>query len=175
MSNQSDDTTRFVAYLNSDDLKAFRDELAGAPPRSAAILGLALIEDQLRALLDKATIERSGVKSFTDDRIWTIDDLNTLAYRFGLIDEQVFKAIRTLASIRNTFAHQWNAALDWDHPRIKSLIGNLDYQKDFIAEESAGHPDIATELRWRGTIGAVIGGLHSAQTLAGTPDEVNLP
>lgn len=165
-----------LAFFNSSDMKAFRAELASAPARAAAVLAVALIEDQLRQLLDIGTIRRPGVKRFAVDRQWAIADLSSLAYRMGLLNSRLHREIGTLASIRHRFAHRWDASLSWDHDDIKSLVGQLEYPKQYTpsdyVSDALAQPD--PEIWWSGSVGAVIANLHQAQLFASPPTEVEL-
>jgi hypothetical protein len=176
MSEREELNAAFVEYLNTDEIVKLRVELAEAPARTSAILGMAFVEEQLRQLLDAATHDRPGVKTFSDDRSWAFEDLTKLAFRLGLINQSIKNDITQHGTIRNRLAHSWDPNMSWDHPDIKGLIGNLTYRYEYANEVAkAEGAEMTNALRWSGSFGAIIGSLYTAINVASPPEPLDLP
>ena len=123
---------------HDDDLKqrfeAGRDALMEMghekpPPRVLAIVGVAHVDDMLRALLLKATVETSA-----DDFKELVGTYGILGnggaqtevlYRFTIIGETLYKEIKLLHKIRNEFAHQPRLGLTFESTSVSKLVDKL--------------------------------------------------
>ena len=89
--------------LHSPDVQRAMDEITGGTPRHAAVIGSALIEDQLKRLIELSTADvlTKGLRSTPHRQCldW--------AYRFALIDRKLFDEMVILGQIRNMFAPRW--------------------------------------------------------------------
>ena len=111
------------------ELVALKTRLAAESPRGSAIIALAFVEDSLSHALRSRL---SGPSSATDDLFERVlRNLNAklgLALSLGFVGRVVSNEIRTLAKVRNAFAHL-RVEISFDDPAIEALCRSLYYAK----------------------------------------------
>lgn len=103
------------------------DELRKESDRGSMIVAVSWIEDDLTRLLKSYLLpslrshekedELFGVQGYLGAFSAKID----LAYRLGLIREQVQRSLHLCRRVRNDFAHQFDQ-LSFEHPRVRDRI-----------------------------------------------------
>lgn len=113
------------------EFRAFVNDLRGESDRAAVILGAAKLDLLLFQLLGRVLKPSTGR---TDDLLEGDSPLGTfsaramIAYRLGLISDEVYRAINLIRRIRNSFAHELSGVSlsSGSHcDRVKELIAPM--------------------------------------------------
>ncbi len=83
----------------------------GESDRGAAVLAVALFEDRLQKAIE------SRDKTFKDSRELRLRVKIEIAYALGLYDKEIRDGLRTVAKIRNKFAHS-PEPMEFDHEKV---------------------------------------------------------
>ena len=113
----------------SEELNNIIAELNGTSDRAAALVGAAMVENFIEALLSScfAVTDMSFLKKNVFDHsgpLGTFSSKNTMAYAIGAYGPEYYRDIDLIRKIRNDFAHSLNA-LSFDTPAIKSRVGAM--------------------------------------------------
>ena len=155
--------------------QAFR-EIVTDVPRRAAVLAGAMVEDQLKRLIELSTMPvlEKGFRSLPYQQCadW--------AYRFGLIDKQLHDELGVLGTIRNMFAHRWDDQVDFDTERVarevkklKSPVNSLNLPGDSSATAARNRGILlsSNHMWWAAAVGGVIAVLNDEGNNARRPAE----
>jgi DNA-binding MltR family transcriptional regulator len=116
-------------HLNEDITIDAVKELIAQPARSAAIVGVAIIEKAITAgLLHHLPGSGRTVEELFDPRKGRLGDYDAkikLAYAMGLIRKVAFNDLGKMANIRNMFAHRLDIS-EFDHPEVAKLCAELE-------------------------------------------------
>jgi DNA-binding MltR family transcriptional regulator len=102
------------------DTKGFLEELQEESPRAAAIMAGALLDAQLRNLLEKYFVDdRKIVNDLlgTDRPLSSFSSRINAAYCLGLIAKAIYDDLHLIRKIRNKFAHKLHG-YTFDEPEI---------------------------------------------------------
>ena len=100
-----------------------REEMSSCKSdRAKAILGTALIEDQLKKLLIDSSVKYGGFKKFIGRQ--QTSNLVVLSYANGLINKEMKNDIKCIIKIRNKFAHS-SEYLHFSNEDILELINDI--------------------------------------------------
>lgn len=128
--------------------------------RSLAIVGAALIDEQLEELLTSFFIEQPKI---TESLLSPTGPLgafgvrNQLAYALGLIDKPTFRDIRLIQRIRNQFAHV-SADIDFLDDRLQGLVSGLEIPQ-WVEIQWKGEPKDENPNSPRGRFFNGVGGI----------------
>jgi len=167
-------TPEYELWLHSRDVQRAMGEITGGTPRHAAVIAGALIEDQLKRLIALSTadvltigLKSSGYRQCLD---W--------AYRFALIDRQLFVEMGLLGDIRNMFAHRWTDQVDFDTEGVAKLVKRLQSPKNLFRPSLDSLPGVdahriairsSNQAWWYTAIGGVMAVLRDAGDKAKRP------
>ncbi|WP_341705007.1 MltR family transcriptional regulator [Ferrovibrio sp.] len=115
-------TEEFTRYLSR-----FNDE----SDRGAVMIAASMMDDLLRRKIIADLEPVRQAKLLFDGLSAPLGSLSAkmlMAYTLGLIDERMFKELRTIQKIRNRFAHDIH--VDFKDDSIKDLCGNLTFMND---------------------------------------------
>ena len=109
-------------------IEELHDEFAKESDRAAAILTTSLMEATLEALLKKSLVQSRGGK----DQLFdggnspnsSFGSMIELAYRLGLISQNMQKSLNIFRRIRNQFAHEF-AGCNFDNKAVKDRVNEL--------------------------------------------------
>lgn len=119
------------------EFKEFAEEFRRESDRAAVILGAAKLDSLLYLLLTKTLLPNVGEQDELFEGEAPLSSFNAkinLAYRLGLIDTQLSRALHLIRKIRNSFAHEisgcsLNSGAQRD--RVRELIAPFDKSEDF--------------------------------------------
>lgn len=142
-------TDRKIEEKLGDILQAMEEEFHGGPDRVIAIVGAAYLDEMLAELFRAVCIPSQkdidgllrpdGVLGSNGARL-------NIAHGLGLINERLFSDLKTIARIRNQFAHGF-ASLSFDDDRIRDLCRNLKQPEIHAAQAYSIYPkDEAAEI-----------------------------
>jgi len=121
-----------VDGLNSEDSKGFLEDLRRETDRGAAVVGGAWLDEQLRQLLAKRLIDKpdeveellGSLETGSYAPLGSFAARITAAYCMGLITEPMRNDLKTIAKIRNRFAHRL-PGLTFDSAIVKDFCNTL--------------------------------------------------
>ena len=121
----------------SRDLQGFIDEFLKEGDRATAILGAALLDENLFQLLSRFLVDDKKQVDLlldTEQPIGSFGARIRLAYCLGLITLNTFKALMIIKGIRNAFAHQLHGLSFSDPDIVKEVdkLRSLQPQHDFM-------------------------------------------
>jgi mannitol operon repressor len=108
----------------TDDWRKFLAEFRGETDRGCALLGPALIDDELKAILLYFLIDRPPSGKLLDGPLRSLSARSSLAYALGVISTEEYESIAVLSEIRNKFAHK-TMGLSFDSPSVIDLLKKL--------------------------------------------------
>jgi len=92
-------------------IQSYYDELNGESPRAAAILVMISLEDEIERLIrkkfpsDLSNTKWDKICGAGPKPLGTFEAKRDMAYAFGLFGSETYGKLKTLATIRNKFAH----------------------------------------------------------------------
>jgi hypothetical protein len=137
----------------TDDWRKFLAEFRGETDRGCTLLGPALIDDELKAILLHYLIDRPpSRKLFAGPAapLGTLSARSSLAYALGVISPEEYESITVLRKIRNEFAHK-TMGLSFDSPNVIELLKTLP-----IAKAGAERPEETTRQRFEIAVAILI-------------------
>jgi mannitol operon repressor len=108
----------------TDDWRKFLAEFRGETDRGCALLGPALIDDELKAILLHFMIDRMPSGKLLDGPIRSLSARSSLAYALGVISTDEHESITLLSEIRNNFAHK-TMGLSFNSANVIDLLKKL--------------------------------------------------
>jgi hypothetical protein len=116
----------FLRYFNNES------------PRSRTILAVGLIEELLRlGILSRLQPNSSASQLFGPKQSNGLKRLSEFAHALGLIGEKELKALSGLGSIRNRFAHRWNA--NFEAPDVQDIAREINLLRLSSSENVPEH------------------------------------
>jgi mannitol operon repressor len=101
------DSERLKAQI--EDIHGFAREFQSEGDRSTAILGAALLDEELRQLLTEFLVDDEDQVNLLitgDAPVATFSARSRVCYCLGLIPRTIFDMLTNIREVRNTFAHQ---------------------------------------------------------------------
>lgn len=122
----TNDTEEKIQQEAVEEFKNFRAHLAGESPRGTVVAALDYLDELLEAILRTVLVDCESTKELLDKPLAPIGSFVArlhLARALGLLSDEVVFDLKTMAKIRNTFAHDYRANFCADSvvDRIKSL------------------------------------------------------
>ncbi len=122
---------------NIEDFNVFAEEFGGETDRAAVVLGAAKLDTLLYHLIQKSLLPNTSSNDELldgDAPISTFSSRINMAFRLGLIDPELTRALHLVKRIRNIFAHELsksslNSGVHKD--RIDELVGPLAKHEGF--------------------------------------------
>lgn len=111
--------------------------------RSLAIVGAALIDEQLEELLTSFFIDQPKITRTLLSPTGALGSFgvrNQLAYALGLIDKFTFNDIKLIQKIRNQFAHI-STDIDFSDDKLQGLVSTLEIPQWVEAVQWIGNPE----------------------------------
>src|SRR5262245_58109216 len=135
-------------------IQAMDEEFHDAPDRVLAIVGAAYLDSILEDLLRAAFIENkqeADILLAPQGALGSNGSRYQLAYCLGLIDKELRDDLKTVARIRNAFAHRYDAR-SFEHADCEKLLVKLEHGKqlDAIVDQlvqNTSDPDEQARLR----------------------------
>ncbi len=130
-----DETDRPALEVGAAIIEAMDKEFHDAPDRVLAIVGAAYLDSLLERLFRAVFVED---KKQADNLLAPTGALGSngaryqLAYCLGLLEKKQRDDLRTIAKIRNAFAHRYNVP-SFEHEDAKKLLAKLLHGKEFDA------------------------------------------
>jgi hypothetical protein len=159
-----------IAWITGDDsYLPIIKEINEAPDRSAAIVAVAFIEMRLTALIKQRMIDDAAVKDRLLGRDGAIGQFAVkadLGYLFGLYSEDVKDDLKTLANVRNAFAHQPDQVC-FDSDEMVSKTDPLIHIKQLLVVDSRTRRGFKEPRdRFLFTVGHILNTLHAASLVS---------
>jgi mannitol operon repressor len=116
--------------LRDEDVKYFSDflsEFQKETDRGAALVGAALVDSRLEALLRAHFIDGNSTGELLDGGsapLGTLSSRIKLCHSLGLITELEYKECETIRRVRNEFAHRVHG-LTFQDDKLRGLCNNL--------------------------------------------------
>jgi DNA-binding MltR family transcriptional regulator len=132
--------THNSAYLQ-ESIPAFRREMARETDRGSALVGAAMLEDALAAVIraylrgDKGCINELFQQNAP---VGTFASKSELARCLGLVDSEIHNDLHVIRKIRNEFAHRCGPA-NFEEVAIKQLCGSLRLVRSASARNTRQH------------------------------------
>jgi hypothetical protein len=106
---------------------------ASNAPLACVIIRMGLIEKALITLLDSVFVEcKESEEIFNNNSaLGTFGSCMHVAYRIGLLADGMYQNLKTLAKIRNKFAHS-DEFIDFDDAQVVAFCDNLKPPKGWI-------------------------------------------
>ncbi len=103
-------SAKLKASPTHDDITGFVDELVNASDRASALIGAALVDDEMATTLRLMLQFRNGEDEarLLSDPMAPLSHFSSksrLLFALGVIDERIFDTLDTIRVIRNAFAH----------------------------------------------------------------------
>ena len=117
-----------------EEVQRLGDVLVEGSDLTVALIGATFLEECLRSLLSsRFKVGGTATSLLHPGRgpLGTFVARMDLAYCLGLIDKSTVAALRTIAEIRNTFAHSYVEG-HFEQDDVGALCDKLDYAYDFI-------------------------------------------
>jgi hypothetical protein len=108
-------------------LKALQDE----KPLPCVLLATAALEKALLSAVSQFFVQSKTAQALAGQ---FADRCTDLAYCLGLISLPVRENLKFISLIRNQFAHN-HLFIDFDHPKVKELCGQLTYPRYAVLKE----------------------------------------
>jgi len=127
---------------NTPFIVEFWEDKVKENDRSLAIIGAALIDEQLEELLASFFIEQPKTTGFLlspTGPLGAFGVRNQLAYALGLIDRPTFRDIKLIQKIRNQFAHVAED-IDFSNNRLQGFSSTLEIPQ-WVGEAEDEDPD----------------------------------
>jgi hypothetical protein len=104
-------------------ISGFATELCNQTDRGAAILAVAILEDQLESVIYKRIVDiDSSIRRGLFGRMGFAGKIDT-GLALGLYDEKTYHTLQLIREVRNVFAHRMENVA-FDDPAIRQLIRN---------------------------------------------------
>jgi DNA-binding MltR family transcriptional regulator len=123
----------------TEEQGAILDQFSKEGDRTAAILAVCLLDNQIENILKAFYVKDSGVKSlFKDDHLLqTFNSKVNVAYFSGLIPKPFYHDLKLIGEIRNKLSHALVADLRFNEPSIAQKIRRFEVGRLPIDELSA--------------------------------------
>lgn len=124
------------------DWRAVWDELSKTSDRAAAIVGEAILEQSLSALISNYLVDNEEEASRLLSYPGTLSSLygkSNLAYCLGLITQGQLDDLRAINKIRNHFAHRLHGA-SFKDVSIRQMMGQIEPYKRFLSSDDRDLP-----------------------------------
>jgi mannitol operon repressor len=117
-------------------LHAVLDELERESDRGVAILGVSMLDQRLKELLEHLLVPCPQTSQLLKGPFSSFANRLTLAVATGLIGLEEFEECNRLRNIRNDFAHKFEIDFSFADARVKGFCTQLNfYYKDITDEE----------------------------------------
>lgn len=136
------------------ELVDLKKRLAAESPRGSAVIAMAFVEDSLgHAVRSHLSGPLTATDALFERVLRSLDAKVALALALGFVGPIIAEEIRTLAKVRNLFAHIRNDVF-FDDPAIIKLCRSLRYAKACAKAKEPGRP--ARELfEWSSSVVAL--------------------
>lgn len=154
----------------SDEFLQFYLDFVLESDRAAAVLGAAKLDFQLKKLIEKTLLSpyNKGDNILNDSKaLGTFSARIHIAYRLGLINKELARALHLIRKIRNKFAHEINSHHLKEHEDqvkelIKPLITGNGYGDMYKIVKGKMNPSEQSAVDFRISLGAIASKLEEA-------------